>query len=186
MNRFNVFDLPLEGLKLIERQRLVDSRGYLSRLFCAQELSVAGWHLPIAQINHTFTARRGTVRGIHYQKPPKAEMKLVTCIRGEVWDVAVDLRYGSPTFLNWHAEILSEHNNSSLLIPEGFGHGFQVIEPESELLYLHTEYHEDSSEAGLRYDDPMLGVIWPIAVSNFSERDANHPLIDVSFRGVNV
>jgi dTDP-4-dehydrorhamnose 3,5-epimerase len=185
MNRFNVFDLPLEGLKLIERERLVDSRGYFSRLFCAQELSAAGWHLPIAQMNHTFTAKRGTVRGIHYQKPPKAEMKLVTCIKGEVWDVAVDLRNGSPTFLKWHAEILSEQNNRSLLIPEGFAHGFQVIEPESELLYLHTEYHDGNNEAGLRYDDPMLGVMWPIEVSNFSVRDANHALIDRSFQGVN-
>ena len=107
MNRLFVTDLPLAGLKRIERQRLGDARGFLSRLFCAEELGPAGWTKPIAQINHTYTAKRGTVRGMHFQHPPHADMKLVSCIRGEVWDVAVDIRAGSKTFLRWHAEKLS-------------------------------------------------------------------------------
>ena len=110
--------MPLAGLKLLERQRMSDSRGFLARLFCADELAAAGWRQPVAQINHTFTARCGTVRGMHYQQPPNAEMKLVTCIRGEVWDIAIDLRADSHTFLHWHAEILSAYNNRALLIPE--------------------------------------------------------------------
>src|SRR5690554_6695588 len=107
MSRFTVTNLPLAGLKRVQRQRLGDNRGFLARLFCAEELAAAGWTQPIAQINHTFTAKQGTVRGMHFQRPPHAEMKLVSCIRGEVWDVAVDLRVGSPTFLHWHAERLS-------------------------------------------------------------------------------
>ena len=112
MNRLICNDLPMSGLTLIERQRLGDSRGFLSRLFCAEELTVAGWKKPIAQINHTITSQFGTVRGLHFQYPPNAEMKLVTCIRGKVWDIAVDVRSDSATFLHWHAEILSAENNS--------------------------------------------------------------------------
>ena len=104
-----------------------DARGFLSRLFCAEELRAAGWTGPIAQINHTHTARKGTVRGMHFQYPPHAEMKLVSCLRGEVWDVAVDIRAGSQTFLRWHAEILSADNGRALLIPQGFAHGFQAL-----------------------------------------------------------
>ena len=119
MSRFTISDLSLAGLKLITRQRLGDSRGFLSRLFCAEELAAAGWVKPVAQINHTYTAIRGTLRGMHFQRPPHAEMKLVSCLRGEVWDVAVDVRPGSPTFLCWHAERLSANNGQALLIPEG-------------------------------------------------------------------
>ena len=128
MKRLAIADLPLAGLKRIERQRLGDARGFLSRLFCAEELAAAGWSKPIAQINQTFTAKRGTVRGLHFQYPPHAEMKLVSCLRGEVWDVAVDVRAGSKTFLRWHAERLSADNGCALLIPEGFAHGFQAAD----------------------------------------------------------
>lgn len=184
MSRFTVTDLSLAGLKRIERQRLGDNRGFLSRIFCAQELAAAGWHKPIAQINHTHTAQRGTVRGMHYQQPPHTEMKLVTCIQGEVWDVAVDLRAGSPTFLHWQAELLSAANHCALLIPEGFAHGFQVLEAESELLYLHTAFYTPAAEGGLRHDDPKLAIKWPLAVADLSGRDARHPLIDSNFQGL--
>jgi len=108
LTRFTTTDLPLAGLKLIERERLADDRGFLSRLFCADELEDAGWQKPITQINQTFTSKCGTVRGLHYQTQPHTEMKLVSCIRGEVWDVAVDLRANSSTFMQWYAQILSE------------------------------------------------------------------------------
>jgi dTDP-4-dehydrorhamnose 3,5-epimerase len=184
MNRFSVVDLPLKGLKIIERQHLVDSRGFLSRLFCAQELAVAGWHLPIAQINHTFTAKRGTVRGMHYQTSLNAEMKLVTCIKGEVWDVAVDLRIGSPTFLNWHAEMLSENNARALLIPEGFAHGFQTLTDNVDLLYCHSLPHNSEAELALNANDSRLAINWPIVITEISSKDASHSLIDQNFEGV--
>lgn len=186
MSRFTVTDLPLGGLKLIERQRLGDSRGFFSRLFCADELATAGWHKPIAQINHTVTTQRGTVRGMHYQQPPHTEMKLVTCIHGEVWDVAVDLRSGSFTFLQWHAQILSAANNQALLIPEGFAHGFQTLSDDVELLYCHTAVHHPEAEAALNAKDPRLAINWPLDITELSLRDAKHPPIDSKFEGAHL
>ena len=184
MSRFTVSNLPLAGLKLVERQRMGDSRGFLARLFCADELAAAGWRHPVAQINHTYTARCGTVRGMHYQQPPHAEMKLVTCIRGEVWDVAIDLRADSPTFLHWHAEILSADNNRALLIPEGFAHGFQTLSDDVELLYCHTAAHSPDAEAAFNAKDPRLAIVWPLEMTELSHKDAMHPLIDSKFEGV--
>lgn len=184
MNRFTVADLPLDGLKLIERQRLGDSRGFLSRLFCAEEFAAAGWCQPIVQINHTYTAQRGTLRGMHYQTPPHAEMKLVSCIQGEVWDVAVDLHAGSPTFLHWHAEILSATNNRALLIPEGFAHGFQTLTDDVTLLYCHTTAYCPAAEMALNTQDPRLSITWPLAITEISPRDATHPLLDMKFEGL--
>lgn len=184
MSRFTVNDLPLTGLKRVERQRLGDSRGFLSRLFCAEELAAAGWSKPIAQVNHTYTAQRGTVRGMHFQRPPHAEMKLVSCIRGEVWDVAVDVRAGSPTFLHWHAERLSADNGRAMLIPEGFAHGFQTLTADVELLYCHSAGYNSAAEAGLNALDMQLDIAWPLPVSELSTRDASHPLIGAEFEGV--
>lgn len=184
MSRFAITELPLSGLKLVGRQRLGDSRGFLSRLFCAEELASAGWAKGLAQINHTFTARSGTVRGMHYQNPPHAEMKLVTCLRGEVWDVAVDLRAGSPTFLHWHAERLSAENGHALLIPEGFAHGFQALTDDVELLYCHSAAYAANAEAGLNSLDPLLAIRWPLPINELSIRDSQHPLLDEQFAGV--
>lgn len=184
MKRFTVTDLPLAGLKRIERRRVGDGRGFLARLFCAAELSAAGWHKPVAQINHTHTARAGTVRGLHYQRSPHAEMKLVTCLGGEVWDVAVDLRRGSPTFLHWHAELLSAENGSALLIPEGCAHGFQALTDEVELLYCHSVAYAPEFEAGLNVVDPLLAITWPLAMQGLSERDAQHPMLSDAFEGL--
>lgn len=184
MSRFTVIDTPLDGLKRIQRHPLGDARGFLSRLFCAEELAAAGWHKPIAQINHTFTAARGTVRGLHYQLPPHAEMKLVSCLRGTVWDVAVDLRAGSPTYLQWHAEILSADNHVALLIPEGFAHGFQTHSDDVEMLYCHSSFYAPAAEAGLNPQDPRIAVAWPLPVHGLSPRDAGHPMIDTQFEGV--
>lgn len=186
MSRFSVMDLPLAGLKRVERQRLGDSRGFLSRLFCAEELAAAGWTKPIAQINHTYTAKQGTVRGMHFQRLPHAEMKLVSCIRGEVWDVAVDLRVGSPTYLHWHAERLSAENGCALLIPEVFAHGFQALTDDVELLYCHSEAYAAQAEGGLQPNDPRLGITWPLAITELSARDAGHALITADFEGVRV
>ena len=184
MSRFAVTDLPLAGLKLVERQNLGDSRGFLSRMFCAGELAPAGWAKPVAQINLTVTAQRGTVRGMHFQHPPHSEMKLVNCIRGAVWDVAIDLRAGSPTFLKWHAEELSAENRRSLLIPEGFAHGFQTLTDDCELLYLHSVPYAPASEGALNARDSALGITWPLEIAEMSERDRRHPNLTHEFRGV--
>ena len=184
MNRLAVTDLPLMGLKLVERQRIGDSRGFLSRLFCAEALAAAGWYKPIAQLNHTSTTQRGTVRGLHYQRPPHAEMKLVTCIQGEILDIAVDLRAGSPTFLRWHAEILSAENNRALLIPEGFAHGFQTLTDHVVLIYCHSAAYCPEAEAALHAEDPRLAIKWKLPIAELSVRDGMHPLIDEKFEGV--
>ena len=184
MNRLAVTDLPLAGLKLIERQRLGDPRGFFARMFCAEELRAAGWTDPVAQINHTSTARKGTLRGMHFQRPPHAEMKLVSCIRGEVLDVAVDLRRGSPTFLFCHAERLSADNDRALLIPQGFAHGFQSLTDDAELIYCHSAAYDAASEGGLNPRDPKLAIAWPLPIAEMSARDANAPMLDGAFAGV--
>ena len=153
-------------------------------MFCSDELSVTGWQKPISQINHTLTSKLGTVRGLHYQKPPNTEMKLVTCIRGEVWDVAVDLRRNSASFLKWHAEILSAENGCAMLIPEGFAHGFQSLNNDVELLYFHSEVYTPQSEAALRFDDQFLDIKWPLTVTEISDRDQTHSLITDKFKGI--
>jgi dTDP-4-dehydrorhamnose 3,5-epimerase len=183
VSRFDIVDLPLKGLKLVQRQVLGDSRGFLSRLFCSEELGQIGWNKPLVQINHTYTASKGTVRGLHYQYPPHAEAKLVTCIRGKVWDVAVDLRSDSSTFLHWRAEIISAENGKALLIPEGFAHGFQSLTDNVELIYFHTAAYEPQAEAGLSPRDPRLAIKWPLDIGELSARDAAHPMLDEGNEG---
>ena len=180
----NVIDTPLSGLKVVKSEPHHDARGAFVRLFCARELQPLFGHRHIAQINHSRTSRPGAVRGLHFQRPPHAEMKMVRCLRGRVWDVAVDLRADSPTFLNWHAQELAPDDATMMVIPEGFAHGFQALEPESELLYLHTEFYHPPSEVGLRHDDPRLGIAWPLTPQDLSPRDLTHPLLDSDFNGV--
>lgn len=184
MSHLTTTDTPLAGLKLVQRQRLGDARGFLARLFCAQTLAEAGFDQPIAQVNHSHTARRGTVRGMHYQLPPHAEIKLVSCLRGEVWDVAVDVRAGSPTFLHWHAQRLSAQNGAALLIPRGFAHGFQALTDDAELLYCHSAAHAPQSEAGLHPQDERLAIDWPLPLGELSARDAGRAHIGAAFEGV--
>ncbi len=184
MSRFNITDLSLDGLKRVERQPITDSRGSFVRMFCSDELKSIGWDKPIAQINLTHTKSEGAIRGLHFQKPPYAEIKLVSCTIGEVWDVAVDLRANSKTFLQWHAEILSGKNGYSLLIPEGFAHGFQALTDEVEMLYFHSERYEPSSEGGLKPSDPLLNIPWPLGVTELSHRDQAHPFLNSQFTGI--
>jgi dTDP-4-dehydrorhamnose 3,5-epimerase len=158
----------------------------LERLFCSSELAEVIEGTSIAQINHTLTRARGTVRGLHFQHPPYAEIKLVTCLHGEVFDVAVDLRRGSPTFLSWHAERLSGENHRTLAIPRGFAHGFQTLSEDCEMLYLHSAAYQPAAEAGLNPRDPRLAIHWPDEIAQLSERDASHPFIDESFQGVSL
>ena len=184
MSHFVATDTDLLGVKLIRRQLLGDARGFFSRFFCAEKLAQVGWTKSIAQINHTFTAERGTIRGMHFQYPPDAEMKLVSCTRGEVWDVAVDLRRDSPTFLQWHAEHLSADNHCALLIPEGFAHGYQTLTDNVELLYCHSSSYAPHSEAGLHALDKRLAIAWPLTPNGLSVRDSGYAMIDDTFQGV--
>jgi len=184
MSHFSIFSVPIEGLKLIDRNPIRDERGFLARIFCAEQLRHAGWQKPIAQINQTLTKKMGTVRGMHFQKFPHSEAKLVSCLRGKIFDVAVDLRLNSPTFLNWHAEILSPENCRALLIPEGFAHGFQALSDDCELLYLHSSPYKPAAESGIHPNDPALKIQWPLEISEISIRDLNHPLIDNQFKGI--
>lgn len=184
MSRFKLTRTPLAGLVLVERQRAQDQRGFFSRFFCAQELAEAGFTLPIAQINHTFTARKGALRGLHFQYQPHAEDKFISCLRGEIFDVAVDLRRDSPTFLRWHAEILSADNARSLLVPQGFAHGFQTLTDDCELMYLHSRPYRADAESALNAADPMLGIAWPLPFTDISARDASHPLLTSDFASI--
>jgi dTDP-4-dehydrorhamnose 3,5-epimerase len=186
MGWFNALSTPLAGLVVIERQRREDSRGFFGRVFCADELASVGFSRTIAQINHTLTARRGSVRGMHFQHPPHAEDKFVSCLHGEIFDVAIDLRRESPTFLQWHGEILSAANARSLLIPQGFAHGFQTLQDDCELLYLHSAPYAAAAEGALRFNDPSLHIDWPLPPADVSERDVAHPLISSDFRGIEV
>jgi len=171
---------PLSGLAVIQTAAFEDHRGSFARLFCAQELDALGMN-QIVQINHSLTRAVGAIRGLHFQRPPKAEAKLVRCLAGRVLDVAVDLRAGSPTYLKWHAVELSAANRLALFLPRGFAHGFQTLTPDCELLYLHDEVYSPQHEGGLRFDDPALSIPWPLAAADLSARDASHPLLSPDF-----
>ncbi|MBI5326886.1 MAG: dTDP-4-dehydrorhamnose 3,5-epimerase [Deltaproteobacteria bacterium] len=185
-SRFDCTLTRLQGLVVVQRKPIRDVRGFFARFYCADEYKKFGMQKPIAQINHTLTTKKGVVRGLHFQYPPHSETKVVSCIRGEAYDVAVDIRKNSPTFLKWHAEILSAENRKSLLIPEGFAHGFQTMTDDCELLYLHTERYVPSAEGALNVQDPRVGIAWPLPITELSDRDRAHPFIDMQFNGVTV
>jgi len=180
----NILATALPGVSVIETSPFSDHRGAFSRLYCEQELATVIEKRRIVQINHSLTRKIGAVRGMHFQFPPYAEMKLVRCFKGRVWDVAVDLRAGSPTFLQCHAEELTSSNARMLIIPEGCAHGFQALEADSELLYLHTAFYRRDAEGGVRYDDPRLDIGWPLPVADLSERDRGHLPIAPDFSGI--
>ena len=178
-----ISDTKLQGVHVVENTVLGDVRGSFTRWFCPKELSKILGDRSIKQVNHSVTAKKGSIRGMHFQKSPHAEMKFVRCIRGRVLDVALDLRPSSKTFLQYHAEELSPDKNKMLVIPEGCAHGFQILEDNTELLYLHTGFYEPASEGGINYADPLTAIKWPLPVADISDRDANYSLLDKSFKG---
>lgn len=182
--RFDFISTPLPGLVLIERKPIVDSRGFFSRFYCAEEFKELGFNQLISQMNYTLTKQKGTIRGMHFQYPPHTEIKIVTCIQGKILDVAVDVRKGSPTFLQWHAEILSAENQSSLYIPGGFAHGFQALTDDCLLFYIHSAFYASNAEGALNALDHILAIDWPLEMIEISERDSRHPLLDSFFEGV--
>lgn len=182
--RLEILDTPISGLHVLQRQPIADDRGYLERLFCTEELQSLLSGKRIAQVNHTLTANRGAVRGLHFQRPPHAEVKFVQCLNGEVFDVAVDLRQGSPTFLRWHAEVLTADNHRTFVIPEGFAHGFQALSNHCQMLYFHTTAYAAAFEAGFNVRDPKLAIRWPLPITELSPRDAALPSVDLEFTGM--
>jgi dTDP-4-dehydrorhamnose 3,5-epimerase len=184
MGRMKFHRTPLEGLLLIETTPVQDERGQFVRVFCEEECTALRPDLRWAQINLSRTLRKGTVRGMHYQRPPAAEAKLIRCLRGRVFDVAVDLRAGSATFLQWHGVELSEDGPMQFFIPEGFAHGFQALTDDAQLLYLHTRAWDRELESALRHDDPTLAIAWPQPITQISDKDRRAPLVAGSFAGV--
>mgnify|MGYP006429330939 FL=1 len=184
--RFDFNSTPLQGLYRIEHKPFKDQRGFFSRLFCAEEFKEIGLVKPITQINYTLTKSKGTVRGMHFQYPPHTETKMVTCIQGSVFDVAVDIRKESPTYLQWYAEILSKENQRALYIPDGFAHGFQTLTEGCQLLYLHSEFYTPGAEGALNVTDPQLAIHWPQPIVEISDRDKKHPMVDDKFKGLSI
>ncbi len=182
--RFEVRETTIPGLQYLVRMNIRDERGSFERMFCSRELKTLTGGDFIEQINRTITKQRGAVRGLHFQRPPYSEIKFVTCLRGEIYDVAVDIRKKSPTFLCWHSEILSPQNHKTFVVPEGFAHGFQTLTDDCELLYFHTKAYHPESEGGLNAEDPRLKISWPLNISFQSVRDKNHPKIDQNFMGI--
>ncbi|GAA5262972.1 dTDP-4-dehydrorhamnose 3,5-epimerase family protein [Methanocalculus sp. MC3] len=176
--------IPLDGAAVIDSEPFIDHRGAFARFFCEDELAEIIGNRHIVNVNFSRTDQKGAIRGLHFQYPPKAEMKLIRCIRGAVYDVIVDIRRDSPTFLQWFGIELTGDIMKMLCVPEGFAHGFQVLEESSEMLYLHTEFYSRDHEGGLRYSDSALGIEWPLEPNDISERDRVHLLISEGFQGV--
>jgi dTDP-4-dehydrorhamnose 3,5-epimerase len=183
-SRFEFISTPLSGLTVIRRKPIEDERGFFCRFYCADEFHEVGLRKYIVQINHTFTRKKGAVRGLHFQYPPHAETKIVSCLRGEIYDVAVDIRRDSPTFLQWFGISLSEVNKKSLLIPEGFAHGFQALTEDTEILYLVTAHYKPEKEDALNAQDPMIGIQWPLAITEISDKDKAIAYIQQDYNGV--
>ena len=184
MNRFRVQPTDLKGALVLERNPIADERGFLERLYCEQELQDVFGGRSIRQVNRTITRARGAVRGMHFQRAPHGDLKLVHCLNGTVFDVAVDLRGSSPTFGRWHCVELSGDAPRTFVVPEGFAHGFQTLSENCEMLYFHSAAYVQEAEGGVSPFDPLLAIDWPLEVTEISDRDRSHPPIDDSFRAL--
>jgi dTDP-4-dehydrorhamnose 3,5-epimerase len=160
---------------MIEPERFEDGRGFFARTWCREEFAAQGLNADLVQCNISFNIQRGTLRGMHYQKPPHAEAKLVRCTQGALYDVVVDLRRDSATYLQWFGTALSAENRNALYVPEGCAHGFVTLEDHTEVLYQMSASYDTASAAGVRWDDPAFSIAWPIAPTVMSDRDRNYP-----------
>ncbi len=175
---------PLEGGYVIEPKVLGDDRGWFMRTYCKDTFSEIGHSKDWVQMNQSYTQKSGSVRGMHFQKRPYSEIKLVRCVRGRVYDVIVDIREDSKTFLKWFGTELSAENKKMMYVPEGFAHGFQTLSDDCELVYCHSQFYKPEFEDALHHNDPMLGIIWPLDITEVSERDKKHAFINVNFKGI--
>jgi dTDP-4-dehydrorhamnose 3,5-epimerase len=183
--KLNITSTSFDNLFIIEPNTFYDERGAFSRVFCENELHYI-FDLPIKQVNHSITKQKGTVRGLHFQYEPNSEVKMVKCIKGSIYDVVVDIRKNSPTFLKIFTIELSEENQKMIYIPKGFAHGFQTLEDETQLLYFHSSIYAPLNEDALNIKDPLLDIKWPLNIINLSKRDESHPFLTKDFKGINI
>jgi dTDP-4-dehydrorhamnose 3,5-epimerase len=184
MNKFNIIDEPISGLKLIETKPIIDDRGFFQRLLCTKDLEEIGLEKEIVNVNHSKTKEIGAIRGMHFQYHPASEVKIVKCIKGSIFDVAIDIRKDSHTFLQYFGVKLSDSNNKMLYIPEGFAHGFQSLSEDTEIIYFVTSYYSSKLESGLNPFDNKINIDWPLKCKKISEKDKNAILINNEFIGV--
>lgn len=175
---------PLEGARVIELEKRGDDRGFFARYFCEREFAADGLETRFVQINNSLSSKKGTLRGMHYQLPPSPEVKVVRCVRGSLWDAIVDLRPDSPTFMKWFGAELSAENRLMMYVPRGFAHGLLTLTDDVEAIYLVSAFYDPQAERGLRWNDPAIGIEWPIAPVEISPKDAKWPDFDPAFHGV--
>jgi dTDP-4-dehydrorhamnose 3,5-epimerase len=171
---------PLEGAYTINLEKLGDDRGFFARFFCSKEFADRQIRNQFVQVNNSFSADKGTLRGMHYQLAPKAETKVVRCIKGAIWDVIIDLRPNSTTFKQWYGKELTAENRTMMVVPEGFAHGFITLEDDSEVLYLVSEFYSPEQERGILWNDPAFSIVWPTEPVVLSDKDQNHPIFSPS------
>jgi dTDP-4-dehydrorhamnose 3,5-epimerase len=165
-------EAPINGVFLVDLEPQSDERGFFARYFCERKFSEHGLNTKWVQINNSMSREVGTLRGLHFQSPPHSEVKLVRCLRGAIWDVVVDLREGSETFGRWFSATLSAENRTMIYVSQGFAHGFVSLEPDSEILYLVSEYYTPESESTLIWNDSDVGIQWPIKPKVLSDKDS--------------
>lgn len=183
--KLKISDTPMRGLYIVEANPFVDQRGSFSRLYCQEELESIT-DITIKQINYSVTKEKGSVRGLHFQYEPDAEVKMIKCIKGSVFDVVVDIRKNSPTFLQTFSVQLSEENQKMIFIPKGFAHGFQTLEDDTQLLYFHSTLYTPTNEGALNIEDPRLAIEWPLDIAEVSQRDKEHKFLDENFEGIEI
>jgi dTDP-4-dehydrorhamnose 3,5-epimerase len=174
---------PLEGARLIEPEKRGDNRGFFARYFCEREFAGDGLETRFVQINNSLTSKRGTLRGLHYQLPPAAEVKVVRCVRGSLWDAIVDLRPDSTTYLKWYGAELSAENRLMMYVPRGFAHAILTLTDDTEAIYLVSAFYNPEQERGLRWNDLAIAIKWPIDPTEISPKDAKWPDFDPTFHG---
>jgi len=169
--------LPLNGAYKIDLETNEDERGFFARIWCKNEFEEHGLDTSIVQINNSLRKKRGTLIGLHFQRTPKTEAKIVRCLYGAIWDVIVDLRKDSPTFCQWYGTELNNNNRTMIFVPQGFAHGYLTLSPDAEILYLVSEFYSPESEDGLRWNDPQVGIKWPDTPQVISDKDVQAPLL---------
>jgi dTDP-4-dehydrorhamnose 3,5-epimerase len=175
---------PLKGAYTVDLEKRGDDRGFFARVFCEKEFAAAGLETRFLQMNNSLSAKKGTLRGMHYQLAPSAEVKLVRCLRGSFYDAIVDLRPDSPSYCKWFGAELTAENRRMMYVPRGFAHALLTLEENSEALYFASNFYAPDCERGLRWNDPRFGVEWPIEPVEISAKDAAWPDFDPEFHGV--
>lgn len=182
-SRFEFIKTSIDGFLQIQRGVIIDDRGSFARMFCVDEFQKAGFLETIRQINRTVTINKGAIRGMHLQVSPNEDYKIISCLSGKVFDVAVDLRKESPTFLQWQGVVLDSDHVNGVLIPPGIAHGFQTLEDNCEMLYFHSAFYSPESEVSINFLDLKVGIEWPLQENGISKKDKNSGMLNETFKG---